>query len=70
MYRQYMCLCTGIGGYMSNSTAYINGQAKGNKTNNEENAFGLICKTAYKCGVTNLELKCLAEIINEIYKEG
>ena len=49
MYRQYMCLCTGIGGYMSNSTAYINGQAKGNKTNNEENAFGLICKTAYKC---------------------
>lgn len=27
-----MCLCTGIGGYMSNSTIYINGQARGNKT--------------------------------------
>jgi hypothetical protein len=28
-----MCLCTGIGGYMSNSTIYINGQSRGNKTN-------------------------------------
>jgi hypothetical protein len=27
-----MCLCTGIGGYMSNSTVYINGQPRGNST--------------------------------------